>query len=468
MSRFEGTTLPGQGDRVLVIGLGVSGATAARHLLRLGTFVTVADAADDAVLRERAGALAGVRSLLGDEDGSAAAGSVGSVDLVVASPGVPESAPTFEEARRAGVPVWSEVELAYRLSRAPILGVTGTNGKTTATKMLVGALNAAGFRATAAGNIGRPLTDAAVEDHEVIVAELSSFQLRHIVSFRVPVGVVLNVAADHLDWHGDFERYLAAKGRLFENQLPGDVAIHHDDPDATRAVAATAGRRLAFSIDGVPAGGAGVDPDGYIVVPEGRVVKADALKARGAPGLMNAVAAAAAACAFGAKPAVVGVALAGFEPLPHRMEFVGEVDGVAFVNDSKATNPHAVVAALEGLDHVVLIAGGRNKGLDLRSIAVAARPVRAVVAIGESAVDIEAAFSSAAPTVRVERATTMDEAVGRAAALAFAGDTVLLAPGCASFDMFADYKARGEAFRSAVKRIEATSGASPAPGGGNA
>jgi UDP-N-acetylmuramoylalanine--D-glutamate ligase len=468
VSRFDATALPGHGDRVLVLGLGVSGEAAARHLLGLGAAVTVADAGDDSVLRERVSSLDGPEALLGDADGSRTAAAAGASDLVVASPGVPEDAPALAEARRGGVPIWSEVELAFRMASAPILGVTGTNGKTTATKMIADALGAAGFRVAAAGNIGRPLTDAAVEGNDVIVAELSSFQLRHIVSLRAPVAVVLNVAEDHLDWHGDFERYLAAKARLFENQLPGDVAIYHDDPDTTRVVAGAAGRRVAFSAGGVPENGAGVDSNGVIVVPEGPVVNVASLKARGAPALLNAVAAAAAACAFGAKPDAVGRALAGFEPLPHRMELVGEVAGVAFVNDSKATNPHAVAAALDGLERVVLIAGGRNKGLDLRPIAAASGPVRAVVTLGESAPDIEAAFAAAAPAVPVERASTMDDAVGRAAALASAGDTVLLAPGCASFDMFTDYKARGEAFRSAVKRIEATSGGSPARGGGTA
>jgi len=467
VSRFDGNALPGRGDRVLVLGLGLSGEAAARHLLRLGAGVTVADAADDAVLRDRASALTGAQAILGDGDATVRA--AGSADLVVASPGVPERDPAIAEARRAGAPVWSEVELAYRLSSAPILGVTGTNGKTTATGMIAGTLTAAGFSATAAGNIGRPLTDAAVEDHDVIVAELSSFQLRNVVAFRSPVGVVLNVAEDHLDWHTDFESYLAAKARLFENQMPGDVAIHHDDPDAARAAAGSAGRRLPFAAGSVPVGGAGIDRDGFIVVPEGRVVTTDSLKARGAPALLNAIAAAAAACAFGAEPVKVGQALAAFEPLAHRMELVAVVKGVAFVNDSKATNPHAVAAALEGLERVVLIAGGRNKGLDLRPIAGAALgTAHAVVAIGESASDIAQAFAAEASGVRVERATTMDDAVARAASIATAGDTVLLSPGCASFDMFTDYQARGEAFRSAVKRIEATSGDAPAKEGGTA
>jgi len=449
MSRFEGdrAAVPGPGDHVVVVGLGVSGEAAARHLLRLGASVTVVDDGDDPVLRDRAVSLGEARVLLG------AAGDPGvgaEAALVIASPGVPERARILAAAREAGVPIWSEVELAYRLARAPILGVTGTNGKTTTTRMLAEALAEAGFRSAAAGNIGRPLIDAVVEEHDVVVAELSSFQLHHIVSFRAPVGALLNIAADHLDWHGGFDSYVAAKARLFENQGADDVAVYHDDAVCSGA-AATRGRRVAFHESVVPSGGAGV-ADGWIVVPEGRVVECEALRARGAPIRANAVAAAAAACAFGAAPEAVGRALTAFVPLPHRMELVAELNGVAYVNDSKATNPHAVLAALEGLRDVVLIAGGRNKGLDLGAIAAGADGVTQVVAIGESAVEVVDAFSAA--SIPAERATSMDDAVGRAAAHARPGGTVLLSPGCASFDMFADYKARGEAFRAAVKRLE--------------
>jgi len=447
--------VPGRGDRVLVLGLGISGEAAASHLLRLGATVEVIDDADDPLLRERAASLKGARVVLGS---SVAAGEMaGHVDLVVASPGVPERAPALVAARAAGVPIWSEVELAFRIARAPIVGVTGTNGKTTTTRMLASALAASDVRTTAAGNIGRPLLDAVVEDHDVVVAELSSFQLRHTVAFRAPIGVLLNVAPDHLDWHGTFDEYLAAKARLFSNQRAGDTAIHHDDEMCAGAAASSPGLKLAFAAATVPTGGAGVDEAGWIAVPEGRIVETAHLRTRGVPGIANAVAAAAAACAFGANATRVGTALAAFEPLPHRMELVAEVEGVSYVNDSKATNPHAVAAALDGLDGVVLIAGGRNKGLDLRPLARSAQYVREVVAIGESAAEIEAAFASSG--VPVERAVTMDDAVARAASGAEPGDTVLLSPGCASFDMFADYKARGEAFRAAVKRLEAAAAA---------
>jgi UDP-N-acetylmuramoylalanine--D-glutamate ligase len=454
-----GTALPGRGTAVLVLGLGMSGEAAVRHLVGLGADVTAVDEADDAALRERAGDLEGARVVLGD----AAAGpdTAATVDLVVASPGVPEHAPSLEAARGAGVPVWSEIELAFRLANAPILGITGTNGKTTTTGMLAASLAEAGVRAAAAGNIGFPLVDAAVEGHEVIVAELSSFQLRHVVSFRTPVGVLLNVADDHLDWHGTFEAYVAAKARLFERQTTEDFAIHHADDESARAAGGSGGTLVPFTVGAPSAGGAGVR-DGKIVVPQGDVIFTAALRARGVPALANAVAAAAAAAAFGAPLEPIARALAEFKPLPHRMELVAQIGGVSYVNDSKATNPHAVLAALDGSERVVLIAGGRNKGLDLSTLTAAAGSLRAVVAIGAAGPEIADAFTGAG--VPAERAGSMDEAVARAAAIATSGDTVLLSPGCASFDMFADYKARGESFRAAVKRLSAGN----ASGGGNA
>lgn len=442
--------LPGRGSPVVVLGLGRSGEAAARRLLASGARVVVIDSADDSGLRERAAGLAGAVVRLGTQDAAALAGAA----LVIASPGVAPSSPMLSAAREAGIPVWSEVELAWRLARVPIVGVTGTNGKTTTTRMIAEALTASGMRAMAAGNIGHPLVDAATADLEVIVAELSSFQLHHIVSLRPRVAVLLDLADDHLDWHGSFEAYGADKARIFENQAEGDVAVFEREcapwrRGRARAVAFSAGSRGGCAAPAIEET-AGLE-DGWIVVPEGRVVETSRLRARGSPNRANAIAAAAAACAFGAAPASVGEALASFEPLPHRMELVEEAGGIAYVNDSKATNPHAALAALGGIDRAVLVAGGRNKGLDLSVLAEAAGRLRGVVALGESAPEVERVF--AATGVPVEHAASMDEAVERATAMAGPGDTVLLSPACASFDLFADYKARGEAFRAAVKRL---------------
>jgi UDP-N-acetylmuramoylalanine--D-glutamate ligase len=413
--------------RALVVGLARSGRAAVSALERRGVEVVAVD-----------------RTL--GNDGPEA---VDDVDLLVKSPGVPGEAPVVAAARERGVPVWSEVELGYRLlGGAPFYGVTGTNGKTTTTEMTVAALRAAGRDAIAAGNVGTPLVTFAPGAE--IVAELSSFQLQGIEDFRVPVAVLLNIAHDHLDWHGSDEAYRNAKARVFENQREADVAIVHDDP-ACRSIANGAATQILFADDELPSGGAGIQ-DGWIVVPQGRVVETSRLRARGRPNRSDAIAAAAAACALGADPKTVGEALAAFEPRPHRIEQIAVIDGVTYINDSKATDPHATLAALEGMTGVVLIAGGRNKGIDLSELAVGAAHLRAVVAIGETAAEIDAAFG---PTgVPVEKAGSIEEAVARARELATAGDTVLLSPACASFDMFRNYEERGDAFRAAVRRID--------------
>jgi len=432
------------GKKTVVLGLARSGEAAARALLDAGASVTVLDAADGDQQRERADGIAGARVVLGRTDPA----DLGDAELVVASPGVPWSSPWIEEARRRGLPVWSEVELAFRLGVRPLVAITGTNGKTTTTEMTVAALRAAGRDAVAAGNVGTPLVSF-TPDAE-IVAELSSFQLQGIDEFRVPVAVLLNVAHDHLDWHGSDEAYRRAKGRIFENQGSEDVAIVHDDP-VCRALATGKAGQVLFADDQRPHGGAGVE-DGWIVVPEGRVVEASRLRARGRPNRSDAIAAAAVACALGVEPATAGAAPAAFETGRHRIEEIAVVEGVMYVNDSKATDPHATLAALEGMHDVVLIAGGRNKGLDLSELAAAAPHLRAVVAIGESAGEIDAAFAPAG--IPAEKAGSMEDAVARARELAVAGDTVLLSPACASFDMFKNYEERGDAFRAAVHRIE--------------
>lgn len=440
-----------RGRRVTVIGLGISGEASARVLAEGGAHVTITDSAGDDRVRDRAGLIAGIDVRLSDDGAEAAAGA----DLVVVSPGVRPDAPAVASATARGIPVWTEVELAYRIAPGPgrLIGVTGTNGKTTTTEMITAALRAAGVRASAAGNIGRPLVDAVRTADEVIVVELSSFQLHYVEQFRTHIGVLLNIADDHLDWHGSAGAYVAAKSRLFANQQPGDVAVHLDDEDCARAAATGGGARVPFSVNALPHGGAGV-AEGWIVVPQGRVVETARLRVRGRAMLANAVAAAAAACAFGAGVEAAGEALGAFGGQPHRMEEVGTVGRVVFVNDSKATNPHATLAALEDMRDVVLIAGGRNKGLDLSALAHAREALSAVVGLGEAAHEVIAAFGGIASA----RASTMDDAVEIAASLARPGGTVLLSPACASFDMFTDYKARGEAFRAAVKRLAGRGG----------
>ncbi len=431
---------------VVVLGLARSGEAAARALLERGARVTVLDAADGAAQRARAARLAGAEVALGRVDPA----DIDGAELVITSPGVPPPSPWLVAARTEGVPVWSEVELAFRLGVEPAIGITGTNGKTTAAQMTAAALTAAGHPAIAAGNVGTPLVEMVGTD-DIIVAELSSFQLDTIEEFRVPVAVLLNLAHDHIDWHGDFESYGRAKARIFGNQTAEDLAVVHADPLCGRLAGTGRARQIPFYEHSVPLGGAGVE-DGWIVVPQGRVVAVETLANLARPFVADAIAAAAAACALGADPAGVGDGLTGFRPGRHRVEHVATIDGVRFVDDSKATDPHATLAALEGLTDVVLIAGGRDRSHALGDLAAASGTLRAVVALGEAAGTIERIFAPAG--VEVLPVGSMDDAVATAIERAKPGDTVLLSPACASLDMFDDYEARGDAFRVAVERYE--------------
>ncbi|MBN2114290.1 MAG: UDP-N-acetylmuramoyl-L-alanine--D-glutamate ligase [Acidimicrobiia bacterium] len=424
------------GMKVLVVGAAVSGRAAVRLLEEQGEQVAVYDADP--------GALEGLEEGRRVHSGSFDPAWLQGVDLVVTSPGVPEHAPPLRAALEAGLTVWGELELASRHLTVPLLAVTGTNGKTTVTQMAVAMLHASGRRAAAVGNIGVPLADAVGADWEVLVVEASSFQLRFTSSFHPQAAVLLNVAPDHLDWHGDFDSYLAAKARIHRNQGPEDVLVYDaDDAGARRAVSGARSRLLPVSGHRCPEGGAGPEGGG-LLVGDGLV---EVAAAADPIFLVDAAAAAGAALFLGATPTGVTAALADFRPPHHRREVVGVWDGVTWVDDSKATNPHAAVAAIRSCGPVVLIAGGRNKGLDVA--AISAEPsLRHVIGIGEAGPEMVAAA----------RAGTlvggMDEAVALADRLAEPGDTVLLAPGCASFDMFHSYAHRGEVFAVAVRRLK--------------
>lgn len=422
--------------RALVIGAAVSGRAALRLLEAEGHDVVVYDADPQAV----AGLAAGRRVQGGEWDRSLLSG----IDLVVASPGVPPHAPPLADSLGAGIPVWGELELASRYLSVPLLAVTATNGKTTITRMADAMLTASGRRSAAVGNIGVPLSDAVGGDWEVLVVEASSFQLRLTESFHPSVAVLLNVAPDHLDWHGSFPAYLAAKARIHRNQGPEDLLIFDgDDAGAREAVAATAARCQPVSGNHRPPGGSG-PADGRLWLGE-EAVSLEGVASVDPIFLVDAAAAGTAARALGASVAGIEEALRSFRLPDHRRRVVGTWGGVTWVDDSKATNPHAVVAALRSYRSVVLIAGGRNKGLDVASIA--AEPnLQHVIGIGEAGPEI--AGAARAGTV----VDGLEEAVALADELAQAGDTVLLAPGCASFDMFRSYAHRGEVFAAAVRR----------------
>lgn len=442
--------------RTLVVGLARTGEAVARVLRGEGDAVTVAEerpgGSDYAERREQLRAI-GVE-VVEEPAADAWSGLVAVAERVVPSPGVPWRHVALATARDAGVPVVSEIELAAERLAAPIVAVTGTNGKTTVTELTTAMLSASGVTAVAAGNIGRPLIDVAAEPGprpDVVVAEVSSFQLACTDRFRPRVAVLLPIAEDHVDWHGTFEAYARAKGRIFVNQRDGDLLVYDaDDAVATRLAASAPARRIAFSrADGAPdgyrvAGRRLVDPDAK------ELCRVDELTRSLPHDLANGLAAAAAALDVGATHDGVREALRHFRTLPHRVVLVGEAGGVRWYDDSKATNPHATLTALASFESAVLLAGGRNKGLDLSVLAEGADHVRAVVAFGEAADEVVAAFEGCRPVVK---APTMREAVLAAARLAEAGDVVVLSPGCASFDAYPGYAARGDDFAAEVHAL---------------
>jgi UDP-N-acetylmuramoylalanine--D-glutamate ligase len=445
--------------RVLVLGLGRSGRSAAAFLAARGAQVLAADERPAAELGDLAALAAGGVALRVGEPFPDPQG----FDLVVPSPGVPR-ARWAPRARRA----LGDVELAWRALGAPVVAITGTNGKTTTTELATRLLVAAGLRAEAAGNIGRPALELVGRALDVAVLEVSSFQMEAVEAFRPRVAVVLNLEPDHIDRHGSFEAYREAKAQLFVRQEPGDVAIGNaDDPHAAGLVARSGGQRWLFSRRRCLEAGAWWDA-GQVVVrtpaaggePETTRIALDALASAGAtaPPLDDLLAALLACRAVGADLAKAALGLAGFASPPHRRERVASHAGVAWLNDSKATNPAAARLALEAAEGpVVWIAGGRSKGVDLRPLVDAAVPrVRACIWIGEAAGELDAALAGRAPAFR---ARDLDEAVARAGELARAGDTVLFSPACASFDQFRSYEDRGERFRAAVRAWLAARGA---------
>jgi UDP-N-acetylmuramoylalanine--D-glutamate ligase len=424
-----------------------------RALIGRGAHVTAVDDRPGDETRAVAAEL-GIELVVAPER-DALAGLVAGVDLVVPSPGVRFDHPVFALAAAAMVAVRGELELASQWAGRPLVAVTGTNGKTTVTTLVTEMLSASGVQAVAAGNIGLALSDALASDAEVLVVEASSFQLQLTDTFHPTVSVWLNVAPDHLDIHGTFAAYAAAKARIWANQGDGDVAVvNADDPvvvEAARSI--RAGRVVTFGRergDYHVRGGALRTPEGDEIATLhslGRVLPHD---------VSNALAASAAAINAGATVDGTRRALLDFRTLPHRLALVGEAGGVQWYDDSKATNPHAALAAIDSFDSVVLIAGGRNKGLDLHALVGSAGRVRAVVAIGEAAAEVEVAFRSVRP---VQRARSMRDAVSRAAELARPGDAVLLSPGCASFDWYESYGARGDDFARSVREMIEDDGA---------
>lgn len=452
-----------EGVRVCVAGLGVSGIPAARALLARAAEVTVVDDRDGAEERRRGDELErlGASVRLG-----AAQHLPAGTELVVTSPGWRPTTPLLAAAQTAGVPIVDEVELAWRLRPAapeppPWLAVTGTNGKTSTVRMLAAMLCGAGFRACAAGNVGTPVLDAVLAEPpwDILAVELSSFQLHWSQNPRPLAAAVLNVAPDHLDWHGSVDAYAAAKGRIFAQ---GTLAVYNADDPVSTALSERSERRVSFTLEPPAAGQLGVTGgtlrDRAFADDEELATVEDVVPA--APhNVANALAAAALARAYGVAPEAVRAGLGEFQPDAHRITTVATVEGVRYVDDSKATNPHAAAASLGAYPRAVWIGGGQLKGAEVDGLVTAsASRLRAAVLVGQDRAVIGASFARHAPNVplvRVDRTDTgaMEDAVREAARRARPGDTVLLAPAGASFDMFADYGARGDAFAAAVRLL---------------
>ncbi len=446
------------GRRITVVGLGKSGQAAARFCRQQGARVTVTDMAARGQFATQARELEALGVRL--EFGAHRSATFDQAELVVLSPGVPHTIAPVETARRRGIPVIGEVELACRFIKEPIVAVTGTNGKTTTTELLGQMLRASGLAVFVGGNIGTPVIDYVVQGQrrDWLVIEVSSFPLDTIVHFKPQIGVLLNISADHLDRYANFEAYVAAKLQLFTNQTAGDIAVlNARDRFGRFAAGRVPGKVLLFNA-GPNAGGQGsariaAEHITFELAGRGRhTIDLSGWRLAGNHNRENAAAAGLAALAAGATPEGLQTAIDAFEGLAHRMALVRTHRGVRYYNDSTATNVDAVYRALEGFAApVVLIMGGRDKGGGYQDLAPSIREnVRTLIVIGEAAETITNALGHLVPTVRAE---DMAAAVRLATARARRGDAVLLSPACASFDMYESYHQRGDDFCRHVQQL---------------
>lgn len=421
-------------SRLLVLGAGVSGIAAAKLATGLGMSVTLYDRGPAGPALEL-----GVGVATGEWDREILNG----IDLVVASPGFSERSQPIVEILEAGLPIWSEVEFASRHIDKPMAAITGTNGKTTVTEATAAMLDASGIDAPATGNIGAPLSEFTEDALDCLVVEVSSFQLRFTETFHPVAAAITNVAVDHLDWHGSAYAYREAKAKIYSNQTETDLLVYDSDDDGASSMAMDAPSRLVpVSATSVPEGGAGLMGNS-LLMGEVAIDVADLTSAEPTH-IVNLATAGMLALELGASSDGVVAGAIGYSPGAHRRELVATVGGVNWVNDSKATNPHAALASIRANEEVVLIAGGLTKAIDVTPLA--AEPnVGLLIGIGESGPQLVDAAGG-----RGRLAGTLEVAVEIAARAAQPGTTVLLAPGCASFDQFKSYGERGDRFRELV------------------
>jgi UDP-N-acetylmuramoylalanine--D-glutamate ligase len=445
-----------QGQRVLVVGAGRSGQAAVGKLQKLGAEIYLtdqqpleafSDLADLGLDKERLylGAMARFADI--------------QPDMLVLSPGVSPRIPLIQAGMAAGIPVWSEVELALFDCPARCIGITGTNGKTTTTALTGELVKRSGRETVVAGNIGLALCGQTehLDEQGVIVAELSSFQLEFCAALRFPIAILLNITPDHLDRHGTLEDYIAAKARIFEHQRPEDLAILNWEDSVMRELAQEIKARVTyFSSQRILEEGWGFDGENIVCRMQGetiRIVPYAQMRLRGRHNLENILAASAAASELGLSPRQIAGGLGEFAGVEHRQEIVGRWDGVLYVNDSKGTNPDAAEKALQAFEEpLVLIAGGKNKGLSFEAfMREAKKRVKSLVLLGMAADDMEQA-ARAAGIERILRASDFPDGVNLAISEALPGDVVLLSPACTSWDMFKSYEERGELFKALVRR----------------
>ena len=434
----------------LVFGLGVAGLAVANALHERGESVILAD--DEATKLHKDFARALNCEFIDATDEAAVVSTLKRITRLAPAPGISESHHVMATARQMGLTISSELELAYNIEELrtggprPMLGITGTDGKTTTTLMTAAMLHAAGHKSLAVGNTETPLIAALNTDTQVFAVECSSFRLANCENFRTRASVWLNLAPDHLDWHTNMESYTAAKTQMWAHTRTGDVAVAPvDDAQILHVAHESTARTVTF---GATEGDYHAQ-DGRLNSPHGSIMNIADMKRAMPHDITNALAAAAISIESGlVEPSHVARALAEFDNAPHRIEFVETIDGVRWFNDSKATSPHASAVAIKSFQNIVLIAGGRNKGLDLSELANQPKRVKAVVAIGDDAREIETAFDG---VCRVVHGGSMQEAVRLARSLAVSGDVVLLSPACTSYDWYNNYMERGEDFMQCVR-----------------
>lgn len=448
--------------KILIVGLGKSGLAAARFLKKQGALVTVTDIkkAEQLTSFEPTAREMGIRMELGSHSFETFEKS----DFIVLSPGVPHTLLPVKNAKKKGIPVWGETELASRFIKEPIVAITGTNGKTTTTTLLGEMLKSSGLKVFVGGNIGNPLIEYVDkgEKADVVVAEVSSFQLDTIASFRPKVGVLLNITEDHLDRYKDFDAYAAAKGRIFENQQKEDVSVFNGNDPIIRSMAKQfKSKRSPFFTD--PCRCDAEMGKGVVITQENITFYTDENKKKvldlknltlpGKHNIENVAAAGLASLAAGGSPEGIRSALNNFQGLSHRLEYAGTINGVDFFDDSKATNVDAVARALEAFTRpLVVIMGGRDKGGSYDVLKDLVRKhVKKIILIGEAKENIKLVLGPIVPT-HVE--STMEGAVFSAYQTAVPGDTVLLSPACSSFDMYDGYAQRGEFFCNAIAKLK--------------